>query len=287
MSFSRIVAVLCLLSSAQVFSQGKHLVLNEEKTSLYVEDSGKGQPLVFIPGWTMTNDFFRHQKDYFKDGFRVITYDPRSHGKSSKTQTGNNYFQHAKDLKQIIDQLQLKDAILIGWSSGCATIFEYLQLYGYDMVNRVVLIDEPPKWIGNASKEWVYGTFEDYRQSLKNLLRKRLDYSIDVVNWMFKKEIKENERDWMVNLMMKTSQEAALSLYVDGMASDYSDILTEMNSKIPIQYMIRENWYEKGNQWLDKNMPNIKTVSITSHAMFLESPKEFNELLEAFLVLDN
>ena len=65
---------------------------------LHYEEQGSGQPLVLIPGWTMTTLFFEHQMDHFAKRFRTIAFDPRSHGKSTKTDKGNDYGQHGRDL---------------------------------------------------------------------------------------------------------------------------------------------------------------------------------------------
>ncbi|MCG8456128.1 MAG: hypothetical protein MI919_07590, partial [Holophagales bacterium] len=62
----------------------------------YVE-AGEGRPIVFVPGWTMTTELFRAQIEGFSEHHRVLSFDPRSHGKSTKTSEGNTYAQHGRD----------------------------------------------------------------------------------------------------------------------------------------------------------------------------------------------
>ncbi|MDC6366849.1 MULTISPECIES: alpha/beta fold hydrolase [Flavobacteriaceae] len=266
-----------------VQGQGKYLTIGIDSIKIYIEDAGKGKPIVFIPGWTMTSQFFSKQKDYFKKDHRYISYDPRSHGKSSKTEIRNTYAGHATDLYHLISALQLDDVILIGWSSGSATVYEYVKKYGTGGIDKIVFIDEPPKWVGDSEKEWVYGSFDAYRESLKNLINDRTGYAKGTVQWMLQKNMNEGERDWMVAQMMLTPNNAALSLYVDGLTSDYTDVAKSMNEKIPLLYLVRESWYDKAKQWLDKNIKYSKVLPIKSHAPFWENPEIFNEIVETFI----
>src|SRR6478609_2915542 len=95
---------------------------------LYYEEAGTGRPLIFIPGWTGTNEFFiPYQISHFSKKYRAITYDPRSQGRSSKTLEGNNYLQHGRDLRAFADALKLKDAVVVGWSNGCADAYGYFR----------------------------------------------------------------------------------------------------------------------------------------------------------------
>lgn len=263
--------------------QGKYITVGTDSIKIYVEDVGKGKPIVFIPGWTMTSQFFSKQKNYFKNGYHYISYDPRSHGKSAKTEKRNTYEDHATDLNDLINKLELDDVVLIGWSSGSATIYEYVKKYGSNNIDRVIFIDEPPKWIGDTSKEWVYGSFDEYRESLRDLIKDRLGYAKGTVQWMLQKNGNTKEHNWMVAQMMLTSNNAALSLYIDGLTSDYTEEVKRMDKKIPLLYLVRESWYGQANQWLDKNAPHSKVLPIKSHAIFWEDPENFNEIAETFI----
>ena len=279
----RAIIVSLLLLGIYVNAQGKHLKVDEDKVSLYFEDEGKGQPIIFIPGWTMTSQFFSKQKQYFKENHRCITYDPRSHGQSTKTSDGNTYLTHAKDLKEFIQKLELTNVILVGWSSGCATIYEYVKLYGLDNLDRLVFIDEPPKWVGDTNSEWVYGSFDGYRGGLKDLISDRLGTAEGTVRWMLKKNTDSVETNWMINQMLITPDDVAVNLYIDGLVSDYSNVLKNIDGKLPLLFLIRDSWNAKAFEWIQKNTPTAKVEKISSHAMFWEDAEKFNEILESFL----
>ena len=272
-----LLLVLCFVFSAQ--GQQEFMVL-KDSTQIYVADSGAGQTLLFITGWTMTGRFFEKQQQQLSKTHRVITYDPRGQGKSNQTVYKNTYFHHAQDLREIILQKDLTDIILIGWSSGCLTLFEYLKAYENDRIQQLVLIDEPPKWIGDPTKELVYGSFDDYRNSLKGMLSGPSEPN-GIINWMLKDSITPETRAWMRNEIQMTSPHVALSLYIDGLACDYTQEVQKIS--IPTLYMVRDSWFAKAKNWLNQNAPKIAVVSISSHAMFWEKPEEFNAQLLQFI----
>ncbi|KQC30355.1 alpha/beta fold hydrolase [Flagellimonas eckloniae] len=263
------------------FGQGEYITL-DDSTQLYIEELGSGQTILFIPGWTMTHRFFEKQKEYFSNQYHVLSYDPRGQGRSDKTLFGNTYANHARDLHQILQKKSLKNVILVGWSSGCLTMYEYIRAYRFDKIDKMIFIDEPPKWIGDVDTEWVYGSFDDYRGSLKNLISEPSDPN-EIIDWMLANPIDSSTRAWMNQEILMTPQHIALSLYVDGIASDYTKEVALIQSRVTVFFMVRAFWYDQATNWLKQVTPNSKVVSISSHAMFWESPKKFNQILSTFL----
>ena len=90
----------------------------EPGVELYYEDHGNGSPLVFVPGWTFTTEVFTHQFAHFSENHRVVSFDPRSQGRSTLTLQGNDYGTQSADLCKLIDHLGLKDPVLVGWSAA-------------------------------------------------------------------------------------------------------------------------------------------------------------------------
>ena len=282
-SIRKPLSYLFLLVGLVMYSQNQFIKIGKDSIDVFIEDMGEGKPVVFIPGWTMTTEFFVKQKEHFGEKFRFISYDPRSHGKSSKTKSGHTYKTHAADLNDIINNLELHDVVLVGWSSGCATIYEYVKLFGTQNLSHLVFIDEPPKWIGDITNEWVYGTFEDYRGSLRDLIEDRDSYAVGIANWMTQRKLDSLELKWMLDQMLLTPNDVALSLYIDGMVSDYNSVLIDLNAKIPMLFMVRNSWYQDVLDWLKINVPDAQIVSIASHAYFYEEPEDFNKMLETFI----
>lgn len=272
-----LLILLCFTHPA--LGQGNYFGL-KDGTNLYVEETGKGETLLFIPGWTMTHRFFEKQKEHFSERYHVVLYDPRGQGRSDKTTYKNTYAHHAMDLRELILQKDLNEIVLIGWSSGCLTLYEYLRTFGVDRVRKMVFIDEPPKWIGNSEKEWVYGTFDDYRSSLKGMISGPSEPN-DIIDWMLNDSIDDPTRNWMRKEIRMTPPHIALSLYIDGLVSDYTKEVDQL--EIPSVFMVRDSWYDQASTWLKIHVPEAKIKAITSHAMFWERAEEFNTLLEDFI----
>ena len=108
---------------------------------IYYEAVGEGPPLVLVPGWTFTTKVFEHQFARFSKTNRVISFDPRSQGRSTVTLEGNNYTTQGADLAKLLDHLDVKNPVLLGWSFGCLTTWQYVRDHGTEGIGGHVCID--------------------------------------------------------------------------------------------------------------------------------------------------
>ena len=276
--------VLSILSIQPALGQGGQYVQINDDVELYYEERGAGTPLIFIPGWTMTTAFFEHQLAYFSRQYRVITIDPRSQGRSSKTLENNTYAQHASDLAAFMEALDLEDVVLAGWSSGAHTLYAYIRAFSLARIKALVFIDETPKWIGDTKTEWVYGTAMGYKSSIQGILHDRRNGAAGIARWMVERPLNDEEVAWMVDEMMKTPTHAAFMLYVDSLFEDYMPEARAIDGQVPVLYMLRESWLDQARRWLDVHAPNAEILPMNHHAMFWERPDAFNAALEIFLV---
>jgi non-heme chloroperoxidase len=112
-----------------------------EDISLAYSDYGTGQPVVLIHGWPSSREMWEYQvRDIVNAGYRVIKYDRRGFGKSSKPWGGYDYDTLAADLNEIIEQLDLQKAILVGFSMGGGEVARYIANYGEQRIARIALI---------------------------------------------------------------------------------------------------------------------------------------------------
>ena len=112
-----------------------------EEITIAYSDYGQGQPVVLIHGWPSSREMWEYQLgDLVNGGYRVIKYDRRGFGKSSKPWTGYDYDTLATDLHELIVQLNLKDIILTGFSMGGGEVVKYIAKYGQDRIAKVALI---------------------------------------------------------------------------------------------------------------------------------------------------
>ena len=104
-------------------------------------DYGQGRPVVLIHGWPLSMEMWEYQlSDLVSAGLRVIKYDRRGFGKSSKPWDGYDYDSLANDLKAVLDELDLRDVTLVGFSMGGGEIARYLNRFGSERISKVVLI---------------------------------------------------------------------------------------------------------------------------------------------------
>ena len=114
---------------------------NGEVVNLYYEDLGAGKNVLFIHGWPLSGAMWEYQITQLPQlGLRCITYDRRGFGHSDKPFGPYDYNTLAADLKSVIDQLNLEDLTLVGFSMGGGEIAKYFSLFGGAKVSKVVLI---------------------------------------------------------------------------------------------------------------------------------------------------
>lgn len=112
---------------------------------IFYKDWGTGQPIVFSHGWPLSADAWDAQMLFFAQaGYRVIAHDRRGHGRSAQPFEGNNMDRYADDLAELIEKLDLKDAILIGHSTGGGEVAHYIGRHGTGRVAKVVLVGAVP-----------------------------------------------------------------------------------------------------------------------------------------------
>ena len=114
---------------------------NSTPIELYYEDHGSGSPVVLIHGWPLSGASWEKQTAALLDaGHRVITYDRRGFGRSSKPGVGYHYDTFAADLDKLLKKLNLKKVALVGFSMGSGEVTRYIAKYGTKRVRKAVLI---------------------------------------------------------------------------------------------------------------------------------------------------
>src|SRR6266850_7876632 len=114
---------------------------NSTNIELYYEDHGSGSPVVLIHGWPLSGASWEKQTAaLLAAGHRVITYDRRGFGNSSKPAVGYNYDTFAADLDAVLSTLKLSDVSLVGFSMGTGEVTRYIGKHGAEQVRKTVLI---------------------------------------------------------------------------------------------------------------------------------------------------
>jgi len=112
----------------------------EPNVRLHITDAGEGRPIVLIPGWPLSDEMYEYQyNDLIKKNFRVIGITLRGFGKSDKPYGAYTYDVHALDIKKVLNKLEIKDAVLGGFSMGGSIAIHYMSVYNGAHVSRLAL----------------------------------------------------------------------------------------------------------------------------------------------------
>ncbi|MBZ5740319.1 alpha/beta fold hydrolase [Nocardioides mangrovi] len=121
---------------------------NSGDIELYYEDHGSGTPIVLIHGYPLSGTAWEKQLPVLLElGHRVITYDRRGFGRSSRPADGYDYDTFAADLRTLMETLDLRGATLVGHSMGTGEVVRYLGVNGSDRVDKAVLISPIPPYL--------------------------------------------------------------------------------------------------------------------------------------------
>lgn len=178
---------------------------NSTPIDIYYEDHGTGQPVVLIHGYPLDGHSWERQtRELLAAGYRVITYDRRGFGQSSKVGTGYDYDTFAADLDTVLETLDLRDVILAGFSMGTGELARYVRNHGHERIAKLAFLaslepflvhsDDNPTGvpqsvfddIADAARSDRYAWFTDFYKNFYNLddtLGSRISQAVVDANW--------------------------------------------------------------------------------------------------------
>ena len=119
--------------------------VTKDGTEIYFNDWGSGPPIVFSHGWPLSADAFEDQMFFFASrGYRCIAHDRRGHGRSSQPWQGNDMDTYADDLEGLMQELDVRKAVIVGHSSGGGEVARYIGRHGTKRLRKAVLISAIP-----------------------------------------------------------------------------------------------------------------------------------------------
>lgn len=120
-------------------------ITTQDGTQIFYKDWGVGQPIVFSHGWPLSADDWEAQMFFMaSNGYRCIAHDRRGHGRSSQPWNGNDMDTYADDLATLLEVLDVKNAMLVGHSTGGGEVARYIGRHGAARVAKAVLVGAVP-----------------------------------------------------------------------------------------------------------------------------------------------
>jgi pimeloyl-ACP methyl ester carboxylesterase len=279
----------CVHTSYLHAAQGNYVHV-EDSVQLYYQQAGLGQQaIVFIPGWSMSSQIFKYQLTHFNDSqtFNVLAFDPRGQGQSSKPNSGYTYAQRGKDLAAFIEKMDLNNVVLVGWSFGTLDMLSYISQYGLAKVKAVVVLDgSPTTMLDTLNNSWAWIDRLDSQSSRRTttlaVLTKPRKFYQQFAVWMLDNPSPEKINE-IVNIAMQTPPFVAALTNETASYANYEKTLTDLEGKVPIYYIVRDEWASIVESWRKKNTPSAQLTSMGRHLMFWEHHSVFNQILEDFL----
>ncbi len=259
--------------------------------TLRVVSRGNGPVLVLVPGWTCSADFFAAQLLGLADRYRVVAYDPRGHGESPDTLTGNSFTQRGADLRALIEHLGEDKVHLLGWSFGVFDVLAYLRDNGFDRVDHLILCDETPKCPANPNDPDDWGETPLTPDGIVALLRAVIDdrrgfwtaYAAYMLGLPDDTPPDDEDIARVVELGLKTPDHVAIATAADGSTTDLSATASAASRVVPTLFIAREDWAGDARSWVGRNMPDARFDTMPLHMGFATHPDDFNSQVASFL----
>ncbi|WP_299548923.1 alpha/beta hydrolase [uncultured Tateyamaria sp.] len=265
-------------------------------TEIFYKDWGpkNAQPIMFHHGWPLSSDDWDNLMLFFSSkGYRVIAHDRRGHGRSSQTDLGHDMNTYAADVIELVKELDLKDAVHVGHSTGGGEVARYVALAEPGRVAKAALLGAiPPLMLQtDANPNGVpMEVFDGFRSAL---IANRAQFYLDVPSGPFfgfnreGAEVSQGQiQNWWRQGMMGSASAHYQCIKVFS-ETDQTDDLKAI--KVPVLVMHGEddqvvpiaNSAEKAVKLLANG--TLKTYEGLSHGFFATHPKQVNADLLAFI----
>ena len=255
--------------------------------SLRVIEAGKasdGAVLVFIPGWSTGGDIWHHQVDTFATTHRVIAFDPRSQGESTKSTSGNTPETRAQDLHGLLERLGVRQPVLIGWSQGVQDIAAYVERYGTKEVAGIVLVDAAVSDGADGMAARPQETAEQFKM-LAVYQAHQKEYLAGMMRAIISKPQRDDAIEGLVSTGMKTPPDVGVGMLIaDMFGVNRTPALKKIDCPTLIIAAAKSGELTR-QQAAANQIPRarLEKVEDAGHAVFVDQPDRFDELVTSFV----
>jgi non-heme chloroperoxidase len=274
------VILLYILSVSSALAQAakSEFFKTSDNVRIHYLEAGNGRPIVFIPGWTMPAWIWQKQIDQLAKKYHVIAVDPRSQGESDRPFYGHLPETRARDYKELVDHLGLKQPVLVGWSMACGELVKYAEQFGSDDVGAFVLVDG---YLWDKLSPETFAFLSGWMNQLQQDRRKHAD---GFVRSMYKKPQSEDYIKRVIGASIAVPADTAAILIYNMMAmNDFPTGLAKMNRPILFVFQASSQGSADFLKTTFGDKIRLEKLDDVGHALFVDDPEKFNHLLEEFL----
>ncbi|MGQ3719834.1 alpha/beta fold hydrolase [Natrialba aegyptia] len=259
----------------------------EEEVELFVQDWGSGTPFVFVHGWPLNHRMFEYQFIQLpREDIRCIGIDLRGYGRSSKPWSEYDFDTFADDLKTVLDELDVDDVILVGFSMGGGVVTRYMHRHNEEYIRKLVLLGaaspllaEKPDFPEGIDK----AAFTDLAEGC---YRDRPTVSSDFTDSMFHSAPSPALKEWFQSMSMESSPQAMADSIEAVGDMDLRADLTDISVPTLICHGVHDQAcpFELTAEKLHDGIANTELVRFeeSGHALFYEEKEKLNQELIQF-----
>jgi microsomal epoxide hydrolase len=263
-------------NAAAASVQDRHFTSSDGVRLHYIQ-SGDGElDLIFVPGWLMPAEIFQAQIDAFSSRYRVIAFDPRGQGRSGGKPGQLDAQARARDIQELLQHVQSRSYVLVGWSLGVMEALDFLNRYGSDRLRALVLIDNsigmgkpPVASVGASRRPTEARAFSEFMHHF--------------VRNMFKSNVSTAMLEKIDQSVSRLPPSSAWNLLSKPYPREYyRDAVLKIST--PLWYAITPRFSEQGQDLLHAR-PAVKVTEFdgAGHAIFVDQAERFNSALTEFL----
>ncbi|WP_174296347.1 alpha/beta fold hydrolase [Sphingomonas bacterium] len=257
---------------------------------------GDGPALIMVPGWSQSGAMFQHQLDHLSDRWTVIVPDIRGHGEAPEPDGGLRMARLARDLHELMAHLSLGSANLLGWSMGASVLWAFIDLFGTDAIDRLILVDQPSmllalpgmdeEEIADAGAifpvDQLYQLYAALRGPDGDATR------AGFVAGMVTKSISPVLYDWILDENAKTSPKLVAELLLSHCTNDWRGVLARIDRPTLVIGGSVSHVPPRSQRFIHSRIAGSTYHEFDAehggaHFPFLEAPDAFNDVVAAFL----
>lgn len=275
----------------------KSVQTSDGVTLSYLE-GGTGDPIVMLPGWSQTASMYQGQFQSLCQVGRVVAIDHRGHGESEKPQHGYKVQRLAKDLFEVLEQLNISNPSIIAHSMGAAVTWSFLSLFGAERPPRsLVFVDEPrallarPDWSEQDCREAgaIVPSLEGlaaFTQAIKSA--DTPETAVELLRPMFTSSVSEETLRAVALENLKLPRAHAAELLADNVIQDWKSVIERIDVPTLVFGGKASVHPVESQEWIASTIPRAELELFEAeeggnHFLFYENPDRFNQKTVKFL----
>lgn len=254
---------------------------------LQYRDIGDGEPVILLHGSFQSGAFFKRQytDEALTADHRLIIPDLRGHGESSKPTYGYRISRLAKDVQELVADLDIDPATWVGWSMGGSVIWSYWDLFEGERIDKLVLIDNPAWLLNHGGYDLGLVTPEEALDLVAQIRNQREELTAEFIDMMSSTDLPVEEREWMIDENLKLPADQAADLAFNVFHMDWRDVIPRIDVPTLVVGAKKSHLNWEAQVRIAEQLPNaeLELFEDQAHLMFYEEPGRFNDILLDFL----